>query len=304
MVSVCVLLSTYNGEAFLREQLDSLFAQEDVELTILARDDGSSDGTTAILAAYAEQHPNLRFFCGSNCGPARSFFTLMEKAPEADYYAFCDQDDVWDPDKLKIAVGMLAKADPAAPNVYHYNLRIVDRALHFYRLSHARPYAQKTKYSVLTEDCATGCTIVFNRTAEELLRHHIPAYFSMHDSWVYLVCRFFGTAIYDFDAHISYRQHGDNAIGTYLGRKTKDIYLERFHRLFNRELQPRYNNARSFYEEFGFMLNEKDRKKVLKLVRYKDSLPRRLSLLFDTEIHASDLSREIRYRGLILLGIV
>ena len=68
MVSVCVLLSTYNGEAFLREQLDSLFAQEDVELTILARDDGSSDGTTAILAAYAERHPNLRFFCGSNLG--------------------------------------------------------------------------------------------------------------------------------------------------------------------------------------------------------------------------------------------
>ena len=304
MTSVCVLLSTYNGEKYLREQLDSLLAQEDTDLTVLARDDGSSDGTTAILNEYSSAHDNISWYRGPNLGPAKSFFDLIRNAPPAEYYAFCDQDDVWDPDKLKIAVGMLEKADPATPNMYHSNLRIVDAGLHFYRLSHSKPYDQKTKYSVLAEDVATGCTMVFNRTAEELFRNHIPAYYSMHDSWVYLVCRFFGTAVYDFDAHISYRQHNSNAIGTYLGKKTMDIYKERFLRLFNRELQPRYHNACNFYEEFGDMLNEKDKKKVLKVVRYKESLPRLLSLLFDREIHASDLSREVRYRILILLRIV
>ena len=304
MATVCVLLSTYNGEMYLREQLDSLLAQEGVDLTVLVRDDGSSDRTMDILADYAGRYPNIRFFRGENCGPARSFFTLIEEAPGAEYYAFCDQDDVWDRDKLKTAVGMLDKEDPSTPNMYHSNLRIVDRNLKFYRLSHSKPYHQKTKYSVLTEDCATGCTIVFNRTAEELIRHHIPAYFSMHDSWVYLVCRFFGTAVYDFDAHIDYRQHAANAIGTYLGKKSKDIYLERFHRLFNRELQPRYHNACSFYEEFGDRLSREDARKVLKIVHYKDSVFHTLSLFLDPQIHSSDWNRELRYRMLILLRIV
>lgn len=304
MKSVCVLLSTYNGEKYLEAQVNSLLFQKGIELSVLARDDGSSDRTVEILKRYAGQDSRISFYIGENKKPAQSFFDLMSKAPEADYYAFCDQDDVWDKDKLQVAVDMLEKEDNTKPNMYYSNLRIVDQDLVFYRLSHAEPSIQENKYSALTEDIATGCTIVFNDVAEEMIRNNVPVFCSMHDTWVYMVCKFFGKTVYDFEPHISYRQHGNNVVGTYLGKKTKDIYIARIHRLFDRKLQPRYNNACNFYKAFGKELSEKDAEKVLELVNYKKSLKNKIRLLTDREIHASSRNRELRYKGLIILGIV
>lgn len=88
MKSVCVLISTYNGEKYLQEQLDSLYVQEGVRLTILARDDGSTDGTVGILKENAEGHDCLTWYQGMRLGPAKSFLQLLEKSPMADYYAF------------------------------------------------------------------------------------------------------------------------------------------------------------------------------------------------------------------------
>ena len=149
---ICVLLSTYNGEKYLREQLDSLVCQENVELKILIRDDGSKDSTLQILKEYSKKDARITYFVGNNVGPAQSFFDLIIKSPDADYYAFCDQDDVWDKDKLEIAVGFLEKEDNSKPNMYYSNLRIVDQNLRYYRLSHSAPSVQSNKYSVLTED--------------------------------------------------------------------------------------------------------------------------------------------------------
>lgn len=304
MKSVCVLLSTYNGEKYIIEQIESLLKQKDVNLTVIARDDGSSDNTVSILKEYSEKYNNFKYYKGENVRPAKSFFDLIVNSPNADYYAFCDQDDVWDEDKLVVAVNMLEKEDNTKPNMYYSNLRIVDKNLNFYRLSHETPSTQDSKYSCLTEDMATGCTVVFNKTTAEYVKSGTPEYCSMHDTWIYMICQFFGTTIYDFDAHISYRQHGDNVVGTYLGKKTMDIYIKRIERLFDRKLQPRYNNAQNFYKTFGERLSLKDKGKVLELVEYKDSFRKKMRLFGDKEIHASSKSREIRYRGLIILGIV
>ena len=301
---VCILLSTYNGEKYLREQLDSLLIQQDIDFNILARDDGSKDGTVGILKEYSVRDSRLKYFEGKNVGPAQSFFDLVMKSPEADYYAFCDQDDVWDSDKLSVAVKFLEKEDISKPNMYYSNLRIVDQNLNFYRLSHTEPSIQKNKYSVLTEDMATGCTVVFNKKCAEYVRMGTPEYCSMHDTWIYMICKFFGKTVYDFEAHISYRQHGNNVVGTYLCKKTKDLYIARIKRLFDRELQPRYNNAYNFYRTFGTLLSEKDKNKVLKLVNYKKSIKSKISLLMDKEIYASSKNRELRYKLLIILGIV
>ena len=302
--TVCVLLSTYNGEKYLKEQLDSLLWQENVELKIFIRDDGSKDSTLQILDEYSKKDSRITYFVGDNRGPAQSFFDLIINSPDADYYAFCDQDDVWDKDKLEIAIDFLEKEDDSKPNMYYSNLRIVDQNLQYYRLSHSTPSVQNNKYSALTEDMATGCTVVFNKTAANFVRSGSPKYCSMHDTWIYMICKFFGKTIYDFDAHISYRQHENNVVGTYLGKKTKEIYVARIKRLFNRELQPRYNNACNFYKTFGDILESKDKEKVLKIVNYKKSLLNKLSLLFDKEIYASSRNRELRYKLLIILGIV
>ena len=91
---VLILLSTYNGERYIKEQIESLLKQENVKVSILVRDDGSTDGTINILNEYQKQG-KLKWYTGENLKPAKSFMNLVENAPEYEYYAFCDQDDVW-----------------------------------------------------------------------------------------------------------------------------------------------------------------------------------------------------------------
>ncbi len=91
-----------------------------MELIILARDDGSKDNTPAILNLYAQENLAFSYYIGNNLGPAQSFFDLLRNSPSADYYAFCDQDDVWDRDKLFCAVTALEEERNSTPNLYFF----------------------------------------------------------------------------------------------------------------------------------------------------------------------------------------
>ncbi|MBR4115330.1 MAG: glycosyltransferase, partial [Bacteroidales bacterium] len=115
---VCVVLASYNGQKYIREQLDSIAAQEGVEVSLLVRDDGSRDATQEILEQY-QNAGALRWYTGAHLNVAQGFLELLRNAPEADYYAFCDQDDVWLPDKLAAAVAMLKQENPALPLMYY-----------------------------------------------------------------------------------------------------------------------------------------------------------------------------------------
>ena len=118
MYKVQVLLSTYNGEAYIKEQLDSILNQEDVSVRILIRDDGSTDSTKDILRAYTALHKNVRCIHGENAGVTASFFRLFELCDsDIDFYALADQDDVWDLDKLKIACSKLEELRSSYPEV-------------------------------------------------------------------------------------------------------------------------------------------------------------------------------------------
>ena len=104
MRNILVLMSTYNGEKYLKEQIDSILAQKNVEVTIQVRDDGSTDGTIRILEEY-QKCGKLNWYSSTNMGPAKSFLDLVYNAPlKYDYYAFCDQDDYWKEDKLYKAI--------------------------------------------------------------------------------------------------------------------------------------------------------------------------------------------------------
>ena len=126
---VQVLLSTYNGEKYLKEQLDSLLAQDYPNIDILIRDDGSKDSTKQILTGY-ENHKNIRVIYGSNIGITASFLELLKISdPEAEFLAFCDQDDVWLKDKISRAVAALQKHPSDIPLMYCSRLTIVDESL-------------------------------------------------------------------------------------------------------------------------------------------------------------------------------
>ena len=303
MNSVCVLISTYNGQKYLQEQLDSLYAQKGVRLTILARDDGSSDRTPDILRENANANDCVKWYRGSNLGPAESFLNLISGAPDADYYAFCDQDDVWDDDKLICAVRMLDGIDRNKPALYHSNLRLVDKDLRYLGKAHDKPLTEPARYTALAEPVATGCTMVMNRAARELLCERLPDRCKMHDEWTYLVVSLTGKVLYDFTPHISYRQHDDNVLSIKPGTKVMKVMKAKIRRMRTEDWIPRSAHAGELCKKYPDVLRKKDMAIAKKMAAYRDSATGKLKLLFEPRVHGSTAVKDLEYRIKILLGI-
>ncbi len=210
-MKLLVLLSSCNGEVFLREQLDSLLNQTLDGVEILIRDDGSTDQTPAILAEY-ERQGKLRTMGGKNLGHARSFWQLLQSCDDADYYAFCDQDDIWDPDKLETAVRALE--EPDTPALYCGDVRVTDAAGRILAEHMVRREPADYQHALI-RNLAPGCTYVFNRAARELLCRFDAERLGieLHDWTAYQIIACFGRIVFDAAPHMSYRQHGGNVIG-------------------------------------------------------------------------------------------
>lgn len=218
MKAVAILLSTYNGENFLREQLDTLLNQQGVEVEIFVRDDGSSDGTKEILKEYAENHSNIHLDFAENVGVGNSFMSLLYSAPATfDYYAFADQDDIWAESKLAEAVRVLEERNAF---LYASNQECVDKEGNTLGLRY-KPDGEihLTPVSILQENMIAGCTMVITngfykiltedsrRPSFELLRNRI------HDVWLAATASLYDGIVYDERSFIKYRQHENNVVG-------------------------------------------------------------------------------------------
>ncbi|MBR0194747.1 MAG: glycosyltransferase family 2 protein [Paludibacteraceae bacterium] len=223
MTMLHILMSTYNGERYLAEQLDSILAQTYTDWCLFIRDDGSKDGTKAILDAYAAKDPRITIVRDTeNVGACRSFERLLEQCGGADYYAFADQDDVWDADKLAICMQVIRaqeKAYPGKPIVVHTDLRVVDEQLQnmapsFWKYSNIQAdLIDAHPHYLAICNSVTGCAMLFNEAARACaLPMSKDAY--MHDAWVALmtVCRG-GQLVPVHRAPIAYRQHEGNVLG-------------------------------------------------------------------------------------------
>ena len=120
---VCVLLSTYNGEKFLEKQLNSLFSQTYKNFDLLIRDDGSNDNTINILEKY-----KINYLKGKNIGVIKSFFKLLEIALNKgyEYFLFCDQDDIWELDKIEKQLFFISSKNQKLPILVHSDMQIID----------------------------------------------------------------------------------------------------------------------------------------------------------------------------------
>jgi glycosyltransferase involved in cell wall biosynthesis len=227
--SVTILLCTFNGERFLAEQLDSIEQQTFKNWKLFASDDGSSDRTRSILQAFKNSHEpgRVELADGPRRGAAANFlFLACRDGLASDYYAFCDQDDVWDADKLACALHVLEETNDGAPAVYGSRTRLIDEAGREIGLS---PLFTRTPAfsSALVQSIAGGNTMVFNEKARELLVFGgagviVPS----HDWWLYQITSGCGGKVhYDARPTVRYRQHGRNVIGANTG------FAARLHRL-------------------------------------------------------------------------
>ena len=219
-----VLLATYNGARFLREQLDSIIAQDYGNIRVLARDDGSSDGTVEILEQYAKRFPGHFQVMPASAptGSARDNFLLLMKASTADHICFADQDDVWLPDKVsrtKQAMDQLqSRWGTNIPLLVFSDLHVVDdqlRILHQSFWSHMNidPDRMDRLAELMVQSVVTGCTAMLNRRLLELsLRMPDEAF--MHDRWIGLLASFMGKSSGLRVPTVLYRQHEHNVLGT------------------------------------------------------------------------------------------
>jgi len=221
--NIDILLATYNGAAYLPEQLDSLFAQSCQDFRVIARDDGSTDGTVEVLNRYAGFHPD-RFVVANNdgrrLGASGSFGALLALSA-AGYVMFCDQDDVWLPDKVAVSLAAMRDLERvhgmASPLLVSTDLKVVDDRLaeiaeSFWRFSRIHPERLTCLPRVLMQNFATGCTVMVNRPLLDLALP-VPAESVMHDWWLALVATVFGKTLPIRRATVLYRQHQRNDIG-------------------------------------------------------------------------------------------
>lgn len=215
-VPVAILLSTYNGQAYLAEQLASLVGQSHGRWTLFWRDDGSTDDTAAIMAGFAQGPGHGRCVHvadGGHLGITASFLVLLRQVPPDHVVAFADQDDVWLPEKLERGLAALGDPSDRRPALYCARQRLVDESLRSLGLSPPlsplRPFPAS-----LTQNVATGCTIMLNPAAARLVAHSHPPHGTLHDWWSYLLVGAAGGAlIADPSPVVLYRQHRSNAVG-------------------------------------------------------------------------------------------
>ncbi|WP_332402557.1 glycosyltransferase family 2 protein [Vibrio metschnikovii] len=221
MKNVAVLVSTYNGEHYLKEQLDSILNQSYKEIEIFIRDDGSSDRTVEIIEEYTSTHKNINFIDNCvNLGCAESFLSLLDNV-NADYYFFCDQDDIWIDKKVEITLSKFSNNNDI-PHLVHSDLFVVNESLNiinqsFYDYQKLDPIVGYDKKKLVVQNYIVGCTVCINKELRDLVVKYmnVPGIHgvAMHDWWVALTAIFFGKITYIDSPLVYYRQHDNNVLG-------------------------------------------------------------------------------------------
>lgn len=219
--TTAILLTTYNSERYLKEQLDSLYAQSFCDWTLYVHDDGSTDSTLKIVKEYAQTKGRLVLLDYPAQGNAKDNFLSLLMKVEADYYFFCDHDDVWKKDKMERSLETVIRAeakDGIAPVVVYTDLTIVDkdlRVIHpsMWKFQGLHPERIHTFDDYAAQVPVTGCTMCFNAAAKRCLK--MPATNAkMHDMWLLLcAARNGGEIIALPQSTVLYRQHSDNVEG-------------------------------------------------------------------------------------------
>lgn len=298
------MLSTYNGHKYIREQLDSLFTQEGVEIHILVRDDGSKDSTVDILKEYQELYGKMTIHADKNVGAAMSFHTLISYASKEvdkyDYFAYADQDDVWMSDKLVSAVKMLDRSG-AKTKLYFCLPELVDAELNI--LPSKKPcVANNLKGNIVTSHIL-GCTQVFNGHLLRLVSMYRPNTqdrIPLHDGWTALVAYAFNAdVIFDKDKYIKYRQHGNNVVGS--NKSFIEVQKARISRYFNgRSLKS--GKCQLVLDVYDDLLGVNNKEILTNCVSYKNSFKAKMKMLFDIGFFQYDFTTNVGVFFMILFN--
>lgn len=250
MKKIEILLSTYNGEKFIREQLDSLLKQTYQDFKIIIRDDGSSDNTLKIIKEYASNFGDKIFIdtsCNKNLGPAKSFLYLLQRS-NADYIFFCDQDDIWVDKKVEICLKKI-KDFENMPTLIYSDLELIDSDENvlkksFFKYKKFNP--NKANYrNLCVQNIVTGCTVLINKKAINIAKKiDLNDFIIMHDHILAILISYYGKICFINEALVKYRWHGDNFTNK------KEINIKRIVKSYKNQSLSVYNITKDllFYD--------------------------------------------------------
>lgn len=268
---ITVLLAVYNGEKYLKEQIESILNQSVKDIKIIIRDDGSTDNSAEIISFYCNEYPDkISCVIGSPTGSASGNFSELLKKCDSDYIMFCDQDDVWLPEKIEKTLAAMQSAEQISerPVLVHTDLKVVNQNLDEIAPSFFdfQKLIQKdvTLPKLLVQNYVTGCTVMINRALKEKCGE-IPSDCIMHDWWLALVAVLFGEFVCVNEPTMLYRQHECNQVGakaaygvSFIKRKLQT--LDKVRENYN----DTYTQSKALLECYGTVLNDEQRKIIEK----------------------------------------
>ena len=295
---VTILLSTYNGEKYVEEQLDSIFKQTYKDIDILVRDDGSTDRTTEILEKY-EKHGKINVEYGVNLGFTKSFYRLLENVPESDYYSFADQDDVWLEEKIEKAVGALENTKQDIAALYFCDFDFYDDRMNF--IAHKKEHKTKlTLPNALVNNVGCGFTFVINNELRRLFLLMPPEKNFSHDYLAMLIGVTLGEAIYDKGRYAKYRRHEKN-VSSFSRNFLKNQLLRLKFVLVSSNNQYR-KNWKDFYEIYESLLDSKIKDELKLFSNARCRLDHAVRKAFYPKRYRDTLVDEIAMRFFFIIG--
>ena len=263
-MNIAVLMSTYNGHSYLNEQLKSLAQQTVAEdVTVYIRDDGSTDDTFKIIEKWKTRMA-IVLYKESNAGPVISFWKLLMKQDiQADYYAFCDQDDVWDANKLEVAIKQLNEDT----HFYACNCRIIDENGLIIDEIRCKEVPQISIKRLFVSGVTQGCSMVFDDALRQFIVEKKLQCIPMHDVVLMLYAMNFGKIYWDQTPHFGYRVHSNNVVA----KSNKSTIQKIKTTLWNWENSSKNSMSNVAREMLNYIqnLSEQDRQFLEQIADYK-----------------------------------
>lgn len=299
-MKIAVMMSTYNGEKYIREQIDSILSQKgEFSLALIVRDDGSQDNTISILKDY-EDKGLLKLYCdGQNLGPARSFMSLFMSTRDYDYYAFSDQDDYWCDNKIQ--KGIDAIKSEKQPALFFSNGELVDERLKYLGRNIFRKTPPINFESMIINGGPPGCTMLWNEELAQIIREKgIPELMWVHDLYVVRVASAIGKIKYCDDCLIKYRQHGSNVIG--IKTKKAEALKDRVNRIIKKNEKSIVDYLQVIEIMYKKEIQDDKISFVESVIGYKKSLYSRLKIATNSKVSYLSWSIAFAKRVSFLLG--
>jgi glycosyltransferase involved in cell wall biosynthesis len=300
LMKTCVLLSTYNGELFIQDQIESILRQTILPDYLIVRDDGSSDRTIEIIQSDIKgSEISLQIIIGENIGPAKSFMELFHLgvATDADVFFFCDQDDIWEQEKISVFVSRF-NCSPQVPRAVFSQLLLVDEANKPILLT--IPPRKIGFGNSIIENVMTGCALACNRPLLKLVSERSFDDSPLHDSLIYIISTMLGTVEYIDTPLTRYRQHGKNVIGysTSTWRSCKSMFV----RTWRGKNYKKSTLAQNILSSYGDIMQLPDRRTLEMVARCPQSMILRIKLALSTRLWRQNTFHGVTWRALCVFG--